>query len=147
MVTLTNDGKVPGKPFLELQQQIDVLNQQVTAFQQAGVIGYSTKSQLKELTLEPGDIDFTCAEASLGKHVVGDGGISGGPFTIQPSLTMVGSKPVDGHCNNTYPYYSISMDSWCVTWRNDTGQTWDGDTVMFNISVGEEYTGQWVGCE
>lgn len=140
-VQLTSDGKVPGKPFQELQQQVDVLKQQITDLQQVGVIGHNTYLQYEEVTVASGDYTFICAAAPFGKHVVGGGGIA---QLGEDDLTMVGSYPSDGNC--TTADYSFSMDFWCVYWKNNTGQTWSGTISAYIISIGEEYTGQYYGC-
>ena len=76
-VKLTSDGKVPGKPFQELQQQVDILKQQITDLQQDGVIGHNTYLQSEEVTVASGDYAFICAAAPGGKHVGGGGGLPG----------------------------------------------------------------------
>jgi hypothetical protein len=52
-LTLTSDGKVPGKPFEFLQQQINALQQQIDEFEAGTVKLYENKKDLALPDLEP----------------------------------------------------------------------------------------------
>ena len=160
------NGQVPGQPFEYLQQQIDALKQQVAVFgqlarqiaalqqqisqliqemalvKQNGVYGYKVMYFYKDVTVEPGAIVDIQFALPVGTKILG-----GGTMALYPAeeLTLVNAFPNPSTCHTAD--YVVSWD-WYVAWyRNDSSQTLTGSLMAWAIYGGEEFKGNWYGCD
>ena len=164
-VTLTSDGKVPGKPFEDLQQQIYSLQQQIIqlgqpqidalqqevedltmeleAIKQDGAYGYQIKRVYKEVTVLPGQVIDIQFDVPAGTRIVGGGARIASPGLN--GLTLINSYPSPMTC--TTGDYVTSWDWYVGWWKNDTSTTLTGTLEAWAIYIGEELPpGIFYGC-
>jgi hypothetical protein len=144
-----SDSEPPGQPFVDLQQQVDVLNAQVEAIQQAGVSGYwkSPDGLCSYSGRYPGGVYGNAVYCPLGMKIVGGGGTATAIINDEDRydiFLMTSSIPVEFTCAPPDGGPPNTYHGWEVRWLNTYSPGPDDPEYVYSslcpyvICVGEE---------